>query len=122
MRNIIIFFIIVFIAVFETAILDASSEEIFVYKSSGKRNPFIPLVAKKEKAMLGLEDVHTIDDIALEGIVWEARGDSIAILNGVIMKENQRSGNVAVKKIEEKSVRLSINNLEYTLDLIKKGE
>ncbi|MBL7069100.1 MAG: hypothetical protein ISS34_04510 [Candidatus Omnitrophica bacterium] len=122
MKNIISFLIVVFMVMPKTLTLYAAGEEGFVYNSKDKRNPFIPLVAKKAKALFGLEDVYTIDDVVLEGIVWDAGGDSVAILNGVIMREGQKSGNVAVIIIEEKSVMFSINNIEYTLDLIKKGE
>lgn len=102
-----------------------SAEEIedFVYDSKGKRNPFIPLMTEKTKlTAAGLENVQTVDDIVLEGIFWDAYGESIAILNGVIMKEGQQVGSVKVKDIREKGVTLFINEIKYDIDLVKKGD
>lgn len=100
----------------------AVEAEDFVYDSKSRRDPFIPLITHKARGAAGLEGVQTIEDVNLEGIVWDARGDSIAILNGVIIKEGQTIANVTMKRIEEKSISLLINQIEHNIQLIEKGE
>lgn len=103
--------------------LAAIESEDFVYDSKGKRNPFIPLISQKAGiTAAGLENVQTVDDVNLEGIVWDVHGDSIAILNGVIVKKGEVIGNVKIKEIKAKTVTLFINEVEYKLDFLEKGE
>jgi hypothetical protein len=96
----------------------AAAEE-FAYDSKGKRDPFIPLITKEVAMVTGLEDVQLIDDVTLEGIVWEGGGGSIAVLNGVIVREGEEYGSI---KIEKESVKLFINEEEFTVNLVKEGE
>ena len=69
--------------------LHAEGESSFVYRSNGKRNPFVPLVDKDGKFMITHGDVVSIRDIVLEGIMYDPRGgESVVILNDFILKEN----------------------------------
>ena len=63
-----------------------------------------------------------MDDIILEGIVWDEGGASLAILNGIILKENESAGNVKITKIEPKRVTLTINENEFLIDLIEEED
>lgn len=93
------------------------------YESKGKRDPFIPLITSKTKIATGLEDVQTIDDIVLEGIFWDPRGGSIAVINGVLLKEGQQVGSVKIKSIEKVQITLYINEVEYVKNLVEeKGD
>ncbi len=104
------------------ACLSAETNDEPLYNSKGKRDPFIPLVAKSVRISTGLEGVQSIDDIVLEGIVWDSGGDSIAILNGVIVKEADEIGDVKIVTITSKEVHLYIKNLKYTLELSEEGD
>jgi hypothetical protein len=92
------------------------------YDSKDRRDPFIPLITQNTRVAAGLENVQTIDDILLEGIVWDAAGGSIAVLNGVIVKVGDAIGVVKVESIEEKEVELYINNIKHKIALSEEGE
>ena len=97
------------------------AEEEFVYNSRGQRDPLIPLITEKTRVGVGLMGIESIDDVALEGIVWDADGGSLAILNGIILKENEEVGNVRITKIESNKIKLIINDEEYTIQLVKEN-
>ena len=117
-----IIFIVSILEASPAVFAEANTKEAFVYNSGGKRDPFIPLITGKTKVAAGLEDVRSVDDIALEGIVWDPHGGSVAILNGVILREGQKKGSVRIKKIEKKGVTLYINETECNIELIEKGD
>ena len=94
-------------------------EEAFVYNANGRRDPFMPLITENIKFGSGLVGVQTADDLNLEGIVWDPEGGSVAILNGMILKEYEQINNVKITKIEPTKITLTINNAEYTIKLIK---
>lgn len=96
------------------------AEEEFVYDSKGRRDPFAPLITQSARVSTGLENVQTVEDIILEGIVWDAHGDSIAILNGVIVSEGQQVGNVKILDINEREITFLIYDVEYRI--ATKGE
>ncbi len=98
------------------------AEEGFVYDSKDKRDPFVPLITMRTRFSSGLEDVETADDIILQGIVWDPRGGSMAMLNGVIVKEGQVIGVINIKSIKEKNITLLFDGIEHKIDLIKKGD
>lgn len=95
-------------------------EEKFVYDSKRMRDPFVPLITDTAKISVGLINVETIEDINLEGLIWDPEGNSLVILNGVVLKENQQVYNVRVTKIEPKRVSIVINESEFIIDLYKK--
>ena len=94
----------------------------FIYQSKGRRDPFVPLVVTTRAPVNGLQGVRLIEDIALEGIVWDEGGNSIAVLNGVIVSEGQRVEDVEIVQIEQTSVTLLLNKKEFTLILKEKGD
>ncbi len=96
--------------------------EAFIYDKKGARDPFVPLITGEIEMIRGLSDVQSIDDITLEGILWDPGGGSVAVLNGHLLSENQRVGTVMIQKIEEKRVILSINDERHELLLLKKKE
>lgn len=102
--------------------LMAAEEGPFIYDSKGRRDPFIPLITQHARAVTALEDAETLEDIRLEGILWENGGNSIAIVNGILVKEKQAVGNVYIKEIRKNSITILINEVEYNIDLMKKGE
>jgi hypothetical protein len=95
---------------------DAASDT-FKYDPKGKRDPFIPLVGQEKSMGAGLETVVSPDDLKLEGIATVAGGKQVAIINGQMVRENDKFGVLLIKKISRKSVELSIEGMSHTLTL-----
>lgn len=76
-----------------------------VYDSGGRRNPFIPLVTPDGR-LLKLESQGPDSGLSLEGIIYDERGLSYAIVNGEIVKVSDKVGDYQVLKIEEGKVTL----------------
>lgn len=99
--------------------MDCFAED-FVYNSKGKRDPFVPLAGAgavyqvKEAA-----DINSIEDVVLEGILYDSKGGSIAIINGIILKEGDQAGIITIDKIEPKKVILRIEDNAHELFLGK---
>jgi len=94
--------------------VDTSS---FKYGATGTRDPFMPLVTKDGKIVSGYAATKSIEDIRLEGIVYDSEGGSIAIINGEVLKEDDMIGNIKVIKIESDKVSLLFNQKEYVVNL-----
>lgn len=80
----------------------SSAQEQFVYDDKGKRNPFIPLVTSDGR-ILNL-DQETDSEIHLEGIMYDERGFSYAIVNQAIVQIGDWVGNYQVYRIEKNKV------------------
>ena len=121
-------YIIIVMAVFAAVLSSLLPGTISGYESKGKRDPFIPLIGQdKGSRPAGLEGIVNIQDVLLEGIAMGPLGKNIAILNGQMVKENDKFGLLQIKKISKKTVELSIDGKVYTLNLqdekgIKVGE
>jgi len=87
-----------------------------VYDAHGKRDPFVPLVTMSTRESSGLVGVEGVDDIAIEGIVYDPKG-SVIIVNGAVMKEGDELGNIKVLKIESKGARFLLNGTEAYIAL-----
>jgi type II secretory pathway component PulC len=94
-----------------------AAEKTFQYDSKGRRDPFIPLVGKGVKLLIP-QGVKSIEGIILEGIIFDSQGDSLAIINGEIIKENEVISGFILKKIEKNSIILTRNGKNYTVNLI----
>jgi hypothetical protein len=91
--------------------------EGFKYESRGKRDPFVPLVGGSRPTVIKLEDITSSEDVKVEGIAIGAQGKKVAILNGEVLKEGDKVGEVELKKIEKKSITISIGGKSYNLYL-----
>ncbi len=91
--------------------------EGFKYESRGKRDPFVPLVGASRPAVVKLEDITSAEDIKVEGIATGAQGKRVAILNGEVLKENDKVGEVTLVRVEKKFVTISIGGKSYNLYL-----
>ena len=60
-----------------------------------------------------------ITDMVLEGIIYDPAGQSLAIINGVVVKANGKIGFFVVSKIEEKKVILVKGQESFVLELKK---
>ena len=90
----------------------------FVYDDHGKRDPFWKLVSPSG-AIVTYETDLLFSDISLEGIIYDPSGKSLAIINGAILKPNDRIGPFLVSKIENKKVILLKGQESFTLYLKK---
>lgn len=91
--------------------------DLFEYDAAGIRDPFLPLVTKEGKIAFGYGTIRSIEDIRLEGIVYDPGRDSIAIINGLVLKENDTFGNIKVIKIEPDKIKLLFNQTEHIVRL-----
>jgi hypothetical protein len=91
------------------------------YESFSKRDPFVPLVGGERQVSSGLDNISSIGDIRLEGIAIGAKGNTRAILNGEIVKENDKIGQLEIKKITKKEVIILFAGAEHTLALPEEG-
>jgi len=94
------------------------AEEQFSYDSQGRRDPFVALVTSDGR-LLNLEPQGEVEGIMLEGIIYHRDGDSYAIVNGDIVKENDKIGKYEVKKIEEKKVIFAKEGQNIEVELEK---
>lgn len=95
--------------------------ENFKYESHGKRDPFVPLVGIERPATSSLEDITSIGDVKLQGIASRSGGKLVAILNGEIVKEGDRFGEIQIKKITKKTVTIVMGGKNYAVDLVEEG-
>ncbi|HNX91151.1 MAG TPA: hypothetical protein PKY78_07135 [Candidatus Omnitrophota bacterium] len=103
-------FLVIF---FAAAIADAA-----VYNSQGKRDPLVPLVGAAAQGVIeGLAGVNSIENVKLQGIVTGATGEKAAVINGEIMYEGGRMGNLSVESIGENEVVVKFNDTKHTLKL-----
>ena len=92
------------------------------YDSHGKRDPLVPLVGQeKPGGTVALSEIVSIDEVMLEGIAGETTGNKTAIMNGELVKENFKSGEVQIKKISKNSVTLTISGKDFTVNLPEEG-
>ena len=92
--------------------LTVSAAEQKMYDAHGKRDPFIPLVTlMMQSSSSGLLGVDNIDDLSLEGVVYDPAHGSIVIVNGAILKEGEELGSVKVLEIKPEGAKFLINGM-----------
>ena len=91
--------------------LDAADGSLYMAK--GKRDPFMQLVATgARQTASGLLGVESIEEIAVEGIVYTGSKDSIVVANGSVLKQGDEIGNVKVLEIKPQGAVFSVNGIE----------
>ena len=102
------------------AVAACAAKTAFSYEAKGKRDPFVPLIGQDKRGCAAtLEGVSSVQDVVLEGIATGSGGKNVAILNGQMIKENDKFGVLRIKKISKKTVEISIEGKDYTLNLQK---
>ena len=91
----------------------------FVYNDHGKRDPFVPLVSSAGMVVTYDEDL-SVNDLVLEGIVADASGNNVAIVNGKIVKARDTIGPYVVDVIAVDHVEF-LKGTERFILKIKKG-
>jgi hypothetical protein len=79
------------------------AQDQFVYDPKGKRDPFIPLVTP-EGRLLNLDTEQSKGTLNLEGIIYDEKGISYAIVNGAVVKIGDTIEGSQVLKIENNKV------------------
>lgn len=97
------------------------SQADFIYDSKGRRDPFLPLVSK-EGYIINRETEILASDMNLEGIIYDPRGKSLAIINGTVLKIGDTIGNYSIIEIEKNKVTLSWGNEKIILELKQEGK
>ena len=96
---------------------DSAKAEEFVYKKKD-RDPFWPLVTEDGKLVEGF-DLMTLENVYLEGIVWDPEGDSVVMVNGMVLRKGDRIGAFEIQKIEKNRVTLRSGDEQQYLNLEK---
>jgi len=79
------------------------AQEIFIYDSQGKPDPFTPWVtADGRLQILESQTRKAGSELSLEGIIFDKYGLSYAIVNGEVVKIGDTIDGYQVLKIEEK--------------------
>ncbi len=98
--------------------LARAQEAKFFYDDKGRRDPFWPLVTVGG-AIMSYETEVFISDMVLEGIIVEGPKNSLAIINGIIVKPNDTIGQYKVKEVRRDAVILMKGSEIFTLKLKK---
>lgn len=89
----------------------SSPEEL--YNAGGRRDPFVPLVSQTTRQTAsGLVGVQSIDEISIQGIIYDPKKGSMVIVNGSLLKEGEEEGAVKVLKIQTDGALFSVNGIE----------
>ncbi len=83
-----------------------------LYDARGKRDPFVPVYAAAVGQSSGILAIESIDEVIVEGIVYDPKQGSIVIVNGTVLKEKEEAGNVKIVKIKPDGVLISVNGVE----------
>ncbi len=96
----------------------ASVENDFTYSDHDKRDPFWSLLGNRGTILNFDKDIYA-SDMVLEGVLLEPTGDSVAIINGNIVKIGDKVGFFIVKEIQVNMVILEKGQEIITLKLKK---
>ncbi len=99
----------------------SAAAENVEYNSHGRRDPFAPLVGSEKPTITKLADITSVEDIRLEGIVSGSKGEMAAMMNGEIIKQNSKIGDIVVRSITKAGVTLTVGGKEYKLKLPEEG-
>ena len=92
-----------------------SADEIR-YDRGGRRDPFVPLVSPGGMVLKAFDPT----DLKVEGIIFDPSKESLAVINGKVVKEGEALGSYKVAKIQKNSVMLSKEEESFTLRLKSK--
>ena len=85
-----------------SAAAQAEKEQEPAYDSLGLRDPMIPLVTTS--GLIRKFDVSTRSDLYLEGIIYDNSGNSLAIIDGEIVKAGDIVRGVRILEIQDNGV------------------
>ena len=112
--------VLIFVITLMAAGLGYAQEQKFLYDDHAKRDPFDPLVSSA--GMLVAYDADlAVNDLNLEGIVVDAKGNNAAIVNGKVVKVHDHIGPYVVDVIAVDHVEFLQGTQRFTLGLKKGG-
>ncbi len=80
------------------------AQDEFIYDSKGKRNPFIALITADGRLLKLEQEDTTASPLVVEGIIYDKRGLSYAIVNGEIKSIGDKVSDYQVLRIEKNKV------------------
>ena len=112
------FFMIVFLLIMgmvaDADDLSTAQGNGFVYRDNGRRDPFWPLVSPSGAILIYDANV-AFADMILEGIIYDPKGEKLAIINTKVVKINDQVGGFLVVAIEPDRVFLSKDGQTFIL-------
>lgn len=102
------------------AVFAATDGGAFVYDDHSRRDPFLPQVSAVGTVVTYEADL-TAGDMVLEGIVADAQGNNMAVINGKIVRQGDRIGLFAVAAVRPEDVELVKDGQRFTVKLKKGG-
>ena len=112
---------VIIFAVVIIGLASSADAENFGYNSHGRRDPYVSLVGPEKPTLTKLSDITSVEDIRLEGIVSGSKGNMVAMMNGEIVKVNDKIGDIVVKSITKAGVTLTVGGKEYQVKLPEEG-
>lgn len=94
----------------------------FIYNDKKNRDPLNPLVTKEGRVLPGINPQSETENVNLEGVMLDSQGKSIAIINGKVVKEQDRVLGMQVLKIKSESVIMQREGKVFVINLRKGGE
>ncbi|MDD2866631.1 MAG: general secretion pathway protein GspB [Candidatus Omnitrophota bacterium] len=92
-----------------------AQDQKYAYTPQGRRDPFVPLVSPAGY-LINLEEEEDAV-IRLEGIMYDPKGDSMAIINGELLKVGEGINGVVVSKIEPNKIVVVKDNQKIEIEL-----
>ncbi|HNV24005.1 MAG TPA: hypothetical protein PKH98_03860, partial [Candidatus Omnitrophota bacterium] len=89
-------------------------KNVFVYDDHNKRDPFWSLVSE-DGIIINYDDDLILSDLRLEGVIVDDAGNNLAIINGQILKNQDRIGQFLIMRIERDHVVFEKNGQPFTL-------
>ncbi len=102
-----------------TAVFASVDGGTFVYDDHGRRDPFLPQVSATGTVITYEADLMP-GDMILEGIVADAQGNNVAVVNGKIVKTGDMIGPYAVAAVRLDNVEL-VKDGQHSIVRLKKG-
>lgn len=92
---------------------------VYEYDAHGKRDPFVPLLGVAETSPRGgrADQIMSIEDVELEGVLVSGDGARKVIINGEVLPEGSVAGSMTIVAINSGSVRIQISEQIYEIDL-----
>jgi len=97
----------------------SQDKENKLYTSQGKRDPFVPLITPAGYLVNLEQDKNA--SLHLEGIMYDPKGDSIAIINGELVRAGESIGDSVCASIEPTKVTVIQNNQKIEIELRREG-
>jgi hypothetical protein len=92
-----------------------AQEKKYSYKNQNKRDPFVPLISPAGY-LLNLEPEDN-SVVKLEGIMYDPHGDSIAIINGSLVRVGETIGDAVLSSIEANKITVIKDNQKVDIEL-----